>query len=165
MLIRFYATAVEKWQSFLLKGEHMNLLEKMTSAFRIDASQKASNEQEIKQLIEFSPIAVLDEYLAIIRNITDVEINVSGKIYIRIWGAKFCIEMNQAHMIQHYIPNSLAIGDDEGENILLYTDGTQGFGLYAVGFGDLEYEEMMYIAPSLTALLTKNQGLNMVENL
>ena len=70
-----------------------------------------------------------------------------------------CIEMNEAHDIQKYIPNSLAIGDDEGGMALLYIDGKEGFGLYTVGFGNLDIEETIKIAPSLKVLLIDCVGV------
>lgn len=63
--------------------------------------------------------------------------------------------MNEAHDIQKYIPNSLAIGDDEGGMALLYIDGKEGFGLYTVGFGNLDIEETIKIAPSLKSAVNR----------
>jgi len=57
--------------------------------------------------------------------------------------------MNEAYHIQQYIPDSLAIGDDECGNALLYTEGNYGFGVYIVSFGNLGIDEMVYIADSL----------------
>ncbi|PFC74055.1 hypothetical protein CN298_28915 [Bacillus cereus] len=67
--------------------------------------------------------------------------------------------MNAAHDIQKYIPNSLAIGDDEGGKALLYVDGKEGLGLYTVDFRDLDVEETIKIAPSLKALLIDGVGV------
>ena len=63
------------------------------------------------------------EFLEIIRERTEIEILVNKEKYIRIWGAVGCIEMNEAYHIQKYIPNSLAIGDDECGNVVLYANG------------------------------------------
>ena len=63
------------------------------------------------------------EFLDIIREKTEIEICVNNEKFIRIWGAKSCIDMNDAYNIQKYIPNSLAIGDDECSNAILYTYG------------------------------------------
>ena len=40
--------------------------------------------------------------------------------------------MNESYEIQDYIPNSLAVGDDEGGNALIYFEGAEGFGLYII---------------------------------
>ena len=79
-------------------------------------------------------------------------------------GAKGCIEMNSAHHIQKYIPDSLAIGDDECSNAVLYANGSNGFGIYMVSFGDLDVNEMVYIADSLEAFFVKEKGIDIYNN-
>lgn len=70
------------------------------------------------------------------------------------------MEMNDAYNIQKYIPNSLAIGDDEGGKVILYISGQNGYGLYQVGFGDLDINDAEFISPSLTELLIYGVGAN-----
>ena len=70
--------------------------------------------------------------------------------------------MNKSYHIQHYIPNSLAIGDDEGENVLIYATGSKGFGLYLVPFGYLYINALQYVAGSLSELLRDNVGMDVV---
>lgn len=113
----------------------MTLLDKISSRFSVDAQEAPANEEEIKSLTEFSPINVPSDYLDIVSEATEVEINVSGEKYIRIWSPAGCVEMNESYEIQDYIPDSLAVGDDEGGNALIYFEGKGGFGLYIVGFG------------------------------
>lgn len=84
---------------------------------------------------------------------TEAEILVMGASYIRIWEAPGCMEMNDAYNIQKYIPNSLAIGDDEGGKVILYASDQNGYGLYQVGFSDLDINDAEFISPSLTELL------------
>ena len=67
--------------------------------------------------------------------------------------------MNESYEIQDYIPNSLAVGDDEGGNALIYFEGAEGFGLYIVGFGDLDPEEAVKVASSLNDLLIQDTGI------
>ena len=43
--------------------------------------------------------------IEIIKEKTELEIQVDDKKYIRIWGANGCIEMNDAYHIQKYIPD------------------------------------------------------------
>lgn len=89
----------------------------------------------------------------------DVELKVMDSTsYIRIWGAAGCSEMNAAYHIQDYIPHALAIGDDEGGKVIFYAEGKEGFGLYLVGFGNLDLDDAVYIAPSLEALLIEGIG-------
>lgn len=137
----------------------MDLLNNLNGIFRLAVAEDASSEAEIADLIGFSQITVPDEYLNLIRKHTELEFAVSEVRYLRVWGASGCIEMNEAYNIQKYIPQSLAIGDDEGGNALIYATGANGFGLYAAAWNDLEVEEMKYISDSLTSLLVSGKGV------
>ncbi|HFK1458489.1 TPA: SMI1/KNR4 family protein [Bacillus cereus] len=137
----------------------MNILEKLNKAFTLEAYESPTSKEAIQKLQKFSSIDVPLDYLEVIQQCTNAEINVKNEIYIHIWGPIDCIEMNEAHDIQKYIPNSLAIGDDEGGMALLYIDGKEGFGLYTVGFGNLDIEETIKIAPSLKVLLIDCVGV------
>ena len=73
--------------------------------------------------------------------------------------------MNEAYHIQKYIPQSLAIGDDEGGNALIYATGQEGFGVYVVAFNDLDIDEMKYVSDSLISLLVNGMGVETLINL
>lgn len=142
----------------------MSILKELSNKYRIDASKPASNDEEIKKLVEFSDINIPEDFLEVIRELTEVEINVDGEKYIRIWGADGCIDMNDAYSIQDNIPNSLAIADDEGGNALIYTTGDQGFGIYVIAFNDLDIDELQYVAGSLSELLKDNVGIDVITS-
>jgi len=128
--------------------------------YTIDAKKFPSKEEEIKALQDFSTIDVPTEFIEIIQLASDIEINVSDQMYIRIWGASGCIEMNKAYEVQKYLPNSIGIADDEGGGALIYLQDKDGFGVYYTRFADLDIEEAVKIAPSLTELLVNNVGVN-----
>lgn len=140
----------------------MNILENISSVYTIAASQSPSNGEEIKALHKISTIDVPTEYIELIQLASEIEFNVSNQMYIRIWGALGCIEMNEAYDVQKYLPNSLAIGDDEGGGALIYLQGKDGFGIYYNRFTDLDMEEAVKIASSLTELLVNNVGVNIL---
>lgn len=142
----------------------MSILKDLGSSYRIDASKLGLSDEEVKKLIEFSEVQVPKDFLEIIKELTEIEINIDGKKYIRIWGADGCIEMNEAYNIQESIPNSLAIADDEGGNALIYTTGQNGFGLYVIAFNDLDVDELQYVAGSLSDLLINNTGIDTIKN-
>ena len=142
----------------------MSILQELSNKYRIDASKPASSDEEIKNLVEFSDINIPEDFLEVIRDLTEVEINVDGEKYIRIWGADGCIDMNEAYSIQDNIPNSLAIADDEGGNALIYTTGARGFGLYVIAFNDLDIDELQYVAGSLSDLLINNVGIDIITS-
>lgn len=143
----------------------MSIINELNEACRIDASNGASKEREIDNLIEFSSIDVPTEYLELIRERTEIEISIQNKKYIRLWGADGCIELNKEYYIQKYIPNSLAIGDDEDGNVILYAQGKNGFGIYVVAFNDLDISEMTFISESLKDMLVLMKGVDKLINL
>lgn len=73
--------------------------------------------------------------------------------------------MNDAYYIQKYIPDSLAIGDDECSNVVLYAYGKNGFGVYIVPFNDLGVDEMVYIADSLEAFFVNEEGTDIFNSI
>lgn len=140
----------------------MSIIQSMNKSFKIDANEFASTKDEIQTLIKFSKIKVPIEFIEIISEQTEIEISINNEKYIRIWGAKNCIEINEAYNIQKYIPNSLAIGDDEGGNALIYIKQKKDCGLYLVAFNDLEIEEVKFISNSLYDLLHDGIGINVI---
>lgn len=142
----------------------MSILSKMSKSFEIAVGDAKSSDTEIDELIHYSKIDVPLEFIEIIKEKTELEIMVKNEKYIRIWGASGCKEMNSAYNIQKYIPNSLAIGDDECSNAVIYANGINGFGVYMVSFGNLDANEMVYIADSLEAFFVKEEGIDIFIN-
>lgn len=142
----------------------MDFFDEINKKYEIFINGEASSIDSIKKLKDFSPVQIPEEYFEIIRRKTEIEINIKDTNYIRIWSADSSIEMNTAYYIQKYIPNSIAIGDDEGEYVFLYANGKEGFGLYIVEFGDLDVDEMKYISKSLKDLLLNGVGVDILVN-
>lgn len=142
----------------------MSILNNMSKVFEIVTSDAKSSNNEIDELIQYSKIDVPIEFIEIIKEKTELEILVNSEKYIRIWGANGCIEMNDAYHIQKYISDSLAIGDDGCSNAVLYANGNKGFGVYIVPFGDLDVDEMVYIADSLESFFLKEMGIDTFNN-
>lgn len=136
----------------------MSILDEMNSIFKIETYKAKSLEKDISDLLRYSSITIPDEYLQLIKEKTEIEILVDNQKYIRIWGAEGCMEMNSAYYIQRYIPNSLAIGDDECSNVMLYAYGQKGFGIYIVAFNDLDVNEMIFISNSLKEFFVEGVG-------
>lgn len=143
----------------------VSILNELGGLFKVVTSNIKSSGVGIDELIQFSKIDVPEEFIQIIKQKTELEIQVDDKKYIRIWGANGCIEMNAAYSIQKYIPNSLAIGDDECCNVMLYASGHEGFGVYMVSLSDLDVDEMVFIANSLEDFFVKGKGLDVFNNI
>lgn len=132
---------------------------KFHADFKLEANNLGSSNEEIIDLKNhFNGIAIPNEYIYFISEVSDAEILVQGELYIRIWGASGCIEMNDSYFIQKYIPDALAIGDDEGGQAIFYAKGNNGYGLYRVGFGNLDIADAVFISDSLYSLLIEGKG-------
>lgn len=143
----------------------MKILDSLNDEFSVDAMQPPASSEEIAKIKTFSEIEVPLEYLNIVQHATELEINIMGEMYIRIWGPTTCIEMNEAYSVQKYIPSSLAIGDNEGGKALIYLDGKAGFGIYLIGFGNLDPEDAVFVASSLNDLLINKTGVDVLLEL
>ncbi|CAH02162.1 uncharacterized protein KLLA0_B05269g [Kluyveromyces lactis] len=134
-------------------------ISKLHENFKLEVKNAGSSDEEINTIRTiFSGKEIPEEYLCFISQVSEAEILVQGKSYIRIWGAEGCIEMNESYHIQKYIPNAIAIGDDEGGQVIFYATGDDGYGLYKVGFGNLDIEDAVFISNSLYDLLMKGNG-------
>ncbi len=142
----------------------MSILDQANHLIEIASFEAGSSETEIARLKDFSPVDLPDDYLGIISEKTEVEIGLKNSMYIRIWSAEGCIEMNEAYQIQSYLPDALAFADDENCNVFLFTTGKNGKGIYRVSLSDLEIEEMVYIADSLSDFFIKGIGMDTVIN-
>lgn len=67
----------------------MGILSKMSKSFHLATSGIKSNDNEVNELIWYSKIEVPSEFLAIIKEKTEIEILVDNEKYIRIWGGKW----------------------------------------------------------------------------
>jgi hypothetical protein len=138
-------------------------LKNLTNRLRVGAHAGPSTEAEIAQLLEFAKrheILVPDDYLEVIRQATDLELIVEDRGCIRIWSATAAVEMNEAYEVQKYLPDALAIGDDEGGKAIALMDGPGGPGMYRFPFADPDRSEANYIAPRLSLLLADGVGID-----
>lgn len=118
--------------------------------------------EDVEMLEQFSKeigVNIPQDYKEIIKKASDIVISVDNDIVIRIWGAEWCVNLNEAYSIPEFSPNSLAIADNGGGKCLIYLEGIKGNGLYYTGFGDLDAETAIYLAPTLTDLLLKGEGI------
>ena len=139
-----------------------NIINNIAHYFRVETYKYAATREDIDKLKGFSTIRVPEDYLNIVKAMTEVEIIVNKNSYIRIWGPSRCVEMNEAYQVKKYIPNSLTIGDNEGGMALIIMNGAHGYGLYTVGFGDLDADDARFIAPSLYEFLVYGKGIEFI---
>lgn len=106
---------------------------------------------------------MLNSFLSVSEN--DLEISIREEKVLRLWTAAGCAEMNEVYNIQKYLPNAWAIGDDEGGFTIICVKNHTGPGLYAVSFGDLDDNEKIFLANSLSEFLFSGVGTDVFLDL
>ena len=134
------------------------MLPPLDASWRLVASRTRGAQAHLHAMIARFP-HVPSEYLEIARDLQEYELKHQTGQYFRIWPPSACIEMDDAHEISRRIPQSIPIGDDGGDRVILYLSGDEGFGLYRVGFGSLDKDDARFIAPSLKDILSKSVGV------
>jgi hypothetical protein len=130
----------------------------LDASFRVLASGPAADATQVAALQRHFG-AVPAEYVEAVGEATEIELQHGDGQYIRIWGPDGCIETDEGYRIRERIPGAIPIGDDGGGHVIFYQGGKPGAGLYHVGYGDLDGEDAVFIAPSLTELLTSAMGI------
>jgi hypothetical protein len=119
---------------------------------------KPSSEEDIAAYVgRFGAIA--PDYEQQVRLGANAEFMDDEKRYLRIWSPACALDMDHGYQITEYIPGCQPIGDDGGGMVLFYAEGARGFGLYLVGYGDLELGDAVYLGPNLATLLFASNGL------
>jgi hypothetical protein len=104
----------------------------------------------------FGPLP--DEYVAIVREVTELELEFENGRYFRVWGPSGCVEMDEGYAIAAQVPGAIPIGDDGGCQFVYYGQGNKGWGLYCMDYGDIDPDEGVWIAASLEGLLADQDG-------
>lgn len=135
------------------------MLASLNQRFRLLAKEKPAAATEASRLSRRFP-SVPNEYIELVGEATELEVQHDNGQYLRIWGPIGCIEMDDAYGISKAIAGAIPIGDDGGGKVIFYYEGKQGFGLYHVGFGNLSSGDCVFTAPSLVDLLENAVGVN-----
>lgn len=134
------------------------MLNRILSSWHTLASGPPAGATDVRSVQEYSG-AVPADYLELVKEATEIELRHASGQYMRIWGPAGCIEMDEGYSIRRQIPGALPIGDDGGGRVILHQSGKQGFGLYHVGYGNLDGDDAIWIAANLTDFLTRCVGI------
>jgi hypothetical protein len=69
-----------------------------------------------------------DDYISLIREATEFELETSDGVYLRIWAPFDCLDVETGHSISKYLPGAIPIGDDGGDDIFFYWNGARDHG-------------------------------------
>lgn len=126
--------------------------------FVILAQQTPALEEDIAVLASHFRSCPLD-YTMLVRQATEIELQHRSGQYLRIWGPPGCLEMDEGYGIRERIPGAFPFGDDGGGHILFFANGHQGRGIYHVGYGNLDLDDAIWVAPNLRSLLVDGEGI------
>ena len=134
------------------------MLNEIDSSYKLLATGPPATQEQINSAVaHFGPLP--QEFIDLVREATEVELQHQNGQYVRIWGPVGCIDMDEANKIRKYMPKSFPIGDDGGGHVIFYAKGDSGEGLYHVGFGNLGIEDAIWIAKSLSSFLGEAKGI------
>lgn len=129
------------------------------NSFSVLAHRSPASNADVAALTRHFPF-IPKEYLDLVAQATEVEVQHQSGQYLRIWDPLDCIEMDEGYHIRKYISDAIPIGDDGGGQVIFYMNGHNGFGLYHVGYGNLGRDDAVWISANLSDLLLKATGID-----
>lgn len=135
------------------------MIDSIDRRIRILAMDHAADENQIIRFQRHFESAA-EEYIELIREATEIELYHEGGQYIRIWGPIGCIDMDVGYGIRESIPYAVPIGDDGGGRFIFFHGNTKNTDIYYLGYGNLDVDDAIYVAPSLRDFLTKAIGFD-----
>lgn len=146
-----------------MKNELEGLNSELNKKLKVYLKEGAEDVDKLREYSRIKGIKVPEDYLQIVSLNSKIYINVDDELYLGVWGAEECVEMNEAFNIQEYVTNGIAVADNGGGGCLIYMEGNKGYGVYQLGFGNLFPEEGVYIAHSLRDILVKGLGVHTLK--
>jgi len=156
----------------------MDILKNLNHRLTIDSDPLEivpGGEEDIKAVIEESPIQLPEDYLNFLHTISgndengisflvDHDVKPNSTLSIFIWNANYSLEkldeLSEAIPEDEFFEKAWMIGDDLGDFVYYYAEGKDGFGLYRDEAGILYIEGAEKIADSLTDLLVNGVGID-----
>lgn len=148
----------------------MNILENLNQRLVIDDGQMCyGGEEDIKKIIDKTPIVLPDDYLEFLRNISGRgELGIvfsvdGGGDVINIWSAQMTLLKWSEFDIdasKEFMEHAWLIGDDLGDLVYFYGNGRDGNGLYRTSAGVMSFTYAEKIADSLTEFLVDGVGID-----
>lgn len=141
----------------------MSILSLLHPRFTLVAREAAASDQEIAKLIAFADAIGLhlpEAYLGLLKEATEIHLSSPNTRAIHLWGPDRTIEKNETSGFQRYLPQALAIGDDQDRAAYVLMTGYDGPGFYLSRLVAPDMSEATLIAPSLADFLKDGVGLD-----
>ena len=156
----------------------MDILKNLNHRLMVDSDSVgvvSGGDEDIKKVIEQSPIQLPEDYLNFLHTISgneghgisflvDQDVDPDSTLSIFIFSASYSFEVLKEFLYpipdDEFFKNAWMIGNDLGDFVYYYAKGNEGFGLYRDEGGSLCIERAEKIADSLTDFLIKGVGID-----
>ena len=160
------------------RRKSMDILKNLNHRLMVDSDSVGvvpGGDEDIKKVIEQSPIQLPEDYLNFLHTISgnegsgisflvDQDVDPDSTLSIFIFSASYSFEVLKEFLYpipdDEFFKNAWMIGDDLGDFVYYYAKGNEGFGLYRDEGGSLCIERAEKIADSLTDFLVKGVGID-----
>jgi len=93
----------------------MSLLSRLHPRLKMVDPEPPDSEESIQELVDCSPIDIPQDFIDVMREASNEQfaVMVPGEAlpcYFSIWGADYCLEMNEAYQVENQLGEALAIG-------------------------------------------------------
>lgn len=102
---------------------------------------------------------VPSDYRELVGEAKEIELLHPNGEYVCIWNPLRCIDTYEEYSFGRYMPGVIPIGSNGFGEVIFYATGNRGAGLYHVGYGNLDLQDAVWIAPSLREFLTEGEGI------
>lgn len=103
-------------------------------------------------LLQATRLGTSSYYVEAVQDGADIELEHEAGLDVRIWSPEWVVEMNEIHDVRARV-DGVAVGDADGLFLIERENG-----LFAVGPGALDPDELRFVAPNLGALLGGSLG-------
>ena len=154
----------------------MNIIANINQRLSFDKDRVCyGGEDKIKKVLSESPIKLPDDYIEFLRTISGGEnVGITFEVEdegldISIWSAEVTLKRRIEDFsypgYRDFMECSWLVGDDLGDLVYFYGEGSEGFGLYRGSVGALDYNYADKIADSLTDFLVNGIGIDIAVSL
>lgn len=131
---------------------------KLNSSLQLLASGPPASQYDISLMKKYFP-NIPQEYLDLLHQATEIELQTHDGKYFRIWEPIGCIDMEAGHGFGKHIVGAIPVGDDGGGSTFIYFRGEGRDGLYLVSNSNIDINDAIFISPSLNNLLFDGEGI------
>lgn len=134
------------------------MLDKIRKMYQILDEYPPAESTELRMFEDYFK-RVPSDYRELVGEAKEIELLHPNGEFVRIWNPLRCIDMYEGHLFGQYMPGVIPIGSNGFGEVIFYATGNRGPGLYHVGYGNLDLQDAVWIAPSLREFLTKGEGI------